>query len=133
PYNPAGTSGTSNTCRRYQNHSGAYIGDPCEISIRVRVCVADLLEPNCKPYGNNWKPEGTLQEYSDRMRYAAFGYLNDHDAMRDGGVLRSEMKFIGPMKPDGAGLVPNDDAEWNEAPAFCSPTRIPRRPIRPVA
>lgn len=89
--------------------------DACEATIRVRVCVPGLLESNCKPYGNHWKPEGTLQEYADRMRYAVVSFLNDSDVRRDGGVLRSEMKFIGPTMPGDAGPQSNPRREWNES------------------
>lgn len=93
----------------------------CEISIRVKVCAEGLLESNCKEYANAWKPEGTLQEYANRMRYSVFGYLNDHDILRDdhdilrdGGALRARQKYIGPQKPDSDGkLVTNSNAEWD--------------------
>ncbi|WP_231362927.1 pilus assembly protein [Thioalkalivibrio sp. ALJ7] len=86
-----------------------------EVSVRVRVCVSGLLEGNCQQYANGWKPEGTLQEYSDRIRYSLFGYVNDHSRLRDGGVLRAKQKYIGPMKPDGdGGMTNNPRAEWDE-------------------
>jgi len=40
--------------------------------------------------------EGLMQQYSQRIRYGAFGYINDSDIMGDGGVLRAKMKVIGP-------------------------------------
>lgn len=86
-----------------------------EVSIRVRVCVSGMLEENCRQYENGWKPEGTLQQYSDRIRYSLFGYVNDHHRRRDGGVMRAKQKYIGPMKPDGdGGMVTNPRAEWDE-------------------
>ena len=88
----------------------------CEVSIRVKVCVTGLLEANCKRYAQGWKPEGTLQEYSDRMRYAAFGYLTDNGALRDGGVLRARMKYIGTTMPTTEGAstqIDNPRKEWN--------------------
>ncbi|AUN95483.1 pilus assembly protein [Pseudazoarcus pumilus] len=90
--------------------------DACQVVVRVRVCVPGLLESNCKPYGSHWKPEGTLQEYADRMRYAVIGFLNDSDVRRDGGVLRSAMKFIGPTIRGDQGPMSNPDntAEWDE-------------------
>ncbi len=46
------------------------------------------VEANCKQYGSNYKPEGLIQKYSDRIRYSVFGYLNDKSAApnRDGGA-----------------------------------------------
>ncbi|WP_232196942.1 pilus assembly protein [Thioalkalivibrio sp. ALJ24] len=86
-----------------------------EVSVRVSVCESGLLEDNCRQYAGGWKPEGTLQEYSDRIRYSLFGYINDHDILRDGGVLRAKQKYIGPTKPDGeGGMVNNPRAEWDE-------------------
>jgi len=92
------TSGTASVDSAYvSNGTGAY-----SASVRVQVCVAGLLEDNCVQYtdsdGNSiWKPEGLLQAYSDKIRYSVFGYLNDSDRGRDGGVLRARQKFIGPM------------------------------------
>ena len=85
----------------------------CEVSVRVKVCVDGLLESNCKQYSSAWKPEGTLQEYSDRMRYSVFGYLNHSDMLRDGAVLRARQKYIGPTIPDEDGEVDNPDKEWD--------------------
>ena len=48
-----------------------------EVSIRVKVCVPNLLAANCRQYAQGWKPEGLIQEYSDRVRYSIFGYLNE--------------------------------------------------------
>ena len=43
-----------------------------------------VLEANCVKYGENYKPEGLIQKYSGRMRFSAFGYLNDDSDQRDG-------------------------------------------------
>lgn len=83
-------------------------------SVRVEVCKAGLLEPNCKQYGSNWKPEGLLQRYADRIRYSAFSYLNQ-DTHRDGGVLRAQQGYIGPMMRTvgQSGEQTNPYAEWD--------------------
>jgi type IV pilus assembly protein PilY1 len=93
------------------NQSGVY-----EVSVRVKVC--DPLttpEPNCKHYGGlNWKPEGLLQQYAHKIRYSAFGYLNDGNIQRDAGVLRARQKFVGPTVPvAGASPLANTGAEWS--------------------
>lgn len=88
-----------------------------EVSIRVAVCVRGLLESNCVAYGENSKPEGLIQEYSDRIRFSIFGYLNNGtEAEADGGVMRARQKFVGPMTyyPE-SGPQSNTNAEWNSA------------------
>jgi type IV pilus assembly protein PilY1 len=95
---------------------------------RVRVCESDgsgnLTDPRlslCLRYPNgNYKPVGNLQKYSDRVRVAAFGYLNNSPSnpQRYGGVLRAPMKYVGPKSFDAnfslvSGASPNQ--EWNES------------------
>jgi len=94
---------------------------------RVRVCDSNgsgtLLDPRpslCLRYpSGNYKPVGNLQKYSDRVRVAAFGYLNDSpsDPQRYGGVLRAPMKYVGPKYfNDNFALQSgtNPAQEWNE-------------------
>jgi len=89
-----------------------------EVSVRVKVCdpatSAGGLEANCTAYGDNYKPEGLMQKYSQKIRFSAFGYLNDATLSRDGGVLRARQKFIGPSEPvPGAQPRANALAEWD--------------------
>lgn len=86
-----------------------------EVSVRVKVCDASVgLESNCVQYSQGWKPEGLIQRYSTRIRYSAFGYLNDHDGARDGGVLRARQKFVGPLtKSPGQDWENNPNKEWD--------------------
>ncbi len=88
---------------------------PYEVFIRVKVCDATAgLEANCKQYGANYKPEGLMQQYANKIRYSAFGYLNDSNILRDGGVLRARQKYIGPTQPvHGAPAVSNPAGEWD--------------------
>lgn len=76
------------------------------VKIRVKVCDPNKgLEANCERYPNgNYKPVGLLQQYAGTLRYSVFGYLNDGDKLRDGGVLRAQQKFISPSAPN---------PEWN--------------------
>lgn len=91
-----------------------------ELSIRVKVCDtssgAGPLEGNCLAYpAGNYKPVGLLQQYASTFRYSAFGYLNDGNILRDGGVLRARQKFVGPTKPVPASVpVSNPASEWDE-------------------
>ncbi len=85
------------------------------VKLRVKVCdpsnSAGGLEANCKQYGSNYKPEGLLQQYAGTLRYSAFSYLNDSSNDRDGGVLRSNQKYIGPTLGDGG--ADNTNKEWS--------------------
>lgn len=95
-----------------------------EVSIRVKVCEADKLEDNCQRYPNgNYKPTGLIQEYSDTMRYSAFGYLNDSsdnqtygsNRNRKGGVMHARMKYVGPtsISPTTNTEINNINKEWD--------------------
>ena len=89
-----------------------------EVSVRVKVCdnTAGVggVEDNCKQYSNGWKPEGLIQQYSERLRYSVFGYLNDGNVLRDGGVLRAKQKFVGENKLDPtSGWIANASREWD--------------------
>jgi len=90
--------------------------DEYDATVRVKVCDSNVgVETNCKQYGSNWKPEGLIQRYSDSIRYSIFGYLNDHNILRDGGVLRAEQKFVGPTQlVPGSGESANPNKEWDE-------------------
>ena len=83
--------------------------------MNVRVCdVAAGLESNCVGYEGASKPEGLMQQYAGSLRYSAFGYLNDSSPMRDGGVLRARMAYIGPKIPQpGAAALVNPNPEWD--------------------
>jgi len=86
-----------------------------EVQMRVRVCDSAVgVESNCRQYGTNWKPEGLIQRYANRIRYSAFGYLNDPAMLRDGGVLRAQQKFVGPRQPvPGEPDQDNNFREWD--------------------
>ena len=97
-------------------HTTLVEGVVYEVSIRVKVCVASVgVEGNCVQYSSGWKPEGLIQKYSERMRYSVFGYLNDGNLLRDGGVMRARQKFVGQNKLDPATsqLVANANREWD--------------------
>ncbi|BEP39506.1 PilC/PilY family type IV pilus protein [Variovorax sp. V15] len=89
-----------------------------DYTMRNRVCNPNApggVESNCVQYGNNWKPEGLIQQYARRMRFSAFGYLNEDGNGRDGGVMRARQKFVGPMQPvPGLPDTANANKEWNE-------------------
>lgn len=86
-----------------------------DMSVRVSVCDDSIgVEENCRQYGDNWKPEGLIQQNAESIRFSVFGYLNDSGSLRDGGVLRARQKYVGPRRLEaGAGFVDNDATEWD--------------------
>jgi type IV pilus assembly protein PilY1 len=99
----------------YDGVSAPVAGTFYRAYIRVRACDATAgLESNCFAYGTNHKPQGLMQEYAMQLRFGAFGYLNDGNVQRDGGVLRARMKSIGPDSPvPGSTPTTNANAEWS--------------------
>ncbi len=103
----------------FKTPAGVENGKIYDLFVRVRVCdksaAAGGLESNCVKYpSGEYKPEGLMQSYKDRMRYSVFGYLNDSNLSRDGGVLRARQKFIGPTMPvPGSVDTTNTAAEWS--------------------
>ena len=72
----------------------------------MKVCDAAVgLESNCVAYGTSpsvyYKPEGLIQKNASSKRFGAISYTLDNAQTRDGGVLRSNMKYVGPTLPDG--------------------------------
>ena len=86
-----------------------------EMSVRVSVCDDSVgVEENCRQYADNWKPEGLIQQNSESIRFSVFGYLNDSNIRRDGGVLRARQKYVGPRRLEsGTGYVDNAATEWD--------------------
>lgn len=84
-------------------------------SVRVEVCKDGFLEPNCKQYGNSYKPEGLIQQYADSIRFSVFGYLNIDGNSIDGGALRAPQDYVGQNRrePDVPGLQDNLTKEWD--------------------
>lgn len=88
-----------------------------KLYIRVLVCDPTIgVEDNCTEYSTtNYKPEGLIQKYASKLRFSAFGYLNDWSTTKDGGVLRAKMKFVGPTIPSvtSSNTTTNSAAEWS--------------------
>lgn len=84
--------------------------DQGTFNVQVKVCdTTQGVEANCKAYGGGtyYKPEGLIQKNADKMRFAVTSYLNDGSQSRDGGVLRSKMKHVGPTYATTSGAVAN--------------------------
>jgi Tfp pilus tip-associated adhesin PilY1 len=78
---------------------------------RVKVCDPSVgLEENCVDYGGYYKPEGLIQKNDNRMRFGVMGYVLESVREREGGVLRTNMKYVGPKLSDGSD---NPKKEYN--------------------
>jgi type IV pilus assembly protein PilY1 len=89
-------------------------GSTC-FNIRVAVCALAPLEGNCNAgYSGVAKPEGLVQQYATKMRFGAFGYLNETGNNRSGGVLRSALKSVGSTAVSATTTIANAAKEWNE-------------------
>ena len=102
-----------------------------KVYVRVKVCDATtslgtaLLESNCQQYPPvgtfpmpsvvNYKPEGLMQQYSNKIRFSVFGYLNQGGDVRQGGALREPMGYIGPTYPVplSSTVATNYKPEWD--------------------
>lgn len=106
-------SGCDNTNKTTVEWDGSNLelGKIYNAYVRAEVCKSSLREANCVQYGTNWKPEGLIQQYNTNLRYSVFGYLNDSDVYRDGGVLRAAQKYVGPKLYDGT--TNNTAKEWD--------------------
>lgn len=113
----APVSSLTATATPYNPNVSLTNGGVYEVFARAKVCDTAApggVEANCTAYGSNWKPEGLIQRYANKIRYSAFGYLNDSNIKRDGGVLRARQKFVGPTKPvPGSVAVTNLAKEWD--------------------
>lgn len=102
-YQPDSAAQWSNNQLRtaYTPQGSSQVRSIYRLKVRVKVCDPNKgLETNCELYPNgNYKPIGLLQQYAGSLRYSVFGYLNDGDMLRDGGVLRAQQKFISPTSP----------------------------------
>ena len=92
------------------------------VYVRVLVCDPSSssggVESNCVLYPNGqYKPEGLMQSYANKIRYSAFSYLNGSGATNQGAVLRAPMGFIGPTysTPLSSTVTTNSKAEWSSA------------------
>jgi type IV pilus assembly protein PilY1 len=70
-----------------------------------------LLYPN-----GNYKPVGQMQVNAENLRLAVFGYLQDDNRSRQGGVMRAPLKYVGPKAFDANfNLISgtNPRSEWD--------------------
>lgn len=109
----------------YLNHNNRKIsyrpyrngrGRANELEVHIRVCNDKIpglgrsgLEENCEAYNSAtnalyYKPVGFIQRNANNMRFAVTSYANDNTRERDGGVLRANMKYVGPTLPSQEGI-----------------------------
>jgi len=105
---------------RFEKPNGDLLG---EFSVIVEVCNSSVgIEENCVEYSDDtgtisgvWhKPEGVMQRNASNMRFALLTYTGENTNERNGGVLRSNAKYIGYLAPqEDGGLDVNPYAETN--------------------
>jgi type IV pilus assembly protein PilY1 len=98
------------------SNTSAGSGGAYRVYVRVKVCDPTVgLEPNCVQYGSGYKPEGLMQQYANKIRFSAFGYLTQGGDVREGAALRAPMTFIGPNIPQplSTALLVNPKPEWD--------------------
>lgn len=115
-YSNTGTAGTDWVNASTSNTASSTY----RVYVRVKVCdpssAAGGVESNCVLYPNGqYKPEGLMQGYANKIRYGAFSYLNGDGATVQGAVLRAPMGFIGPTYPTplSSAVTTNTKAEWS--------------------
>ena len=131
---PSGLTPHNDTGLRIKNHNGNngnrvsfYDQDNNfieEYNVIVEACNTRVsLEDNCISYTdgtNTWyKPEGLMQQHALNMRFALMTYTGRNGNGIDGGVLRSNAKYIGALRPAAAGgLETNPNAEFDSNGLF---------------
>ncbi|NOT10421.1 MAG: hypothetical protein HOP23_01060 [Methylococcaceae bacterium] len=85
------------------------------LNVNIKVCdKTKTLETNCIAYdgGAYYKPEGLIQKNADHIRFGVTSFTNTSGNTIHGGVLRSNIKYVGTLKPDGSGgTTANSDKE----------------------
>ncbi len=114
---------------RYVTYIGTAAGGKCNepgnngnravLRAAVEVCTSTEgpLRPDlCKlQESGSYKPTGLMQQYSERIRFSAFGYALETGNQRYGGVLRAPMKYAGPVAYDAAlNRITNPQPEWDK-------------------
>ncbi len=91
--NPNNSGGLRDADELLSNPNGARV---YALYARNQVCKNGYLETNCTLYPDgDYKPTGEIQNNAAKLKYAAFGYLNDNNIKRDGAVLRARMAYLG--------------------------------------
>lgn len=118
---PAGAANVSGTrdIEYPDDYNFRFGSSGTKYNIRVEVCKTGYLQSNyCDNFGTSgtpiWKPKGLVQDNAEKMRFALSSYTKDDSADRDGGVLRSLAKYVGPRKWDDTtrSFVTNGQREW---------------------
>ena len=128
-------AGSCNSIAIDGNVLGSSLSGAAHFFVRTEVCaangfggVADVRKiegkviPYCYQYSQGYKPIGKLQQNSEQLRVAAFGYpliSSKHPTNSYHAVLRAPMKYLGPVHYDddykivtGADAL-NPKREWD--------------------
>jgi type IV pilus assembly protein PilY1 len=116
PFNKS-TIYITNTDWGFQLGTSSGASDVGTFNVDIEACKLGQLESNCKSYVTGsgvtyYKPEGLVQKNADKMRFALTSYSFDNSQTRDGGVLRSNMKYVGPTYNTSTGIVANSKKEF---------------------
>ncbi|SEM24538.1 type IV pilus assembly protein PilY1 [Luteibacter sp. UNCMF331Sha3.1] len=85
-----------------------------ELNAQVSVCEKSAVEDNCTAYGQNYKPEGLIQQNYTRIRVGAAAYANTDGSARPNGVVRALLRDNGPTTYNGNGArQDNTNKEWS--------------------
>lgn len=93
----------------YAYHRSFWSSRP--LNVVVKVCDPAVgLESNCVAYGQHYKPEGLLQQYSHQdMRVGVMAYGGN-----GGGVLRTRLKYLSKSRY----VINQDTPEWDNRGIF---------------
>ncbi len=91
-----------------------------DFNVQIRVCdETKTLEDNCVAFTDGgstyYKPVGLIQKNAKHKRFGVVSYLKANTIAKNGGVLRSKMKYVGLDMPETSGFgnrVTNTNAEW---------------------
>lgn len=98
---PATYANNQNFFYNYQDRMDIQNGDEDSltwgsgIEVSTGICLKSMLEESCTAYNNGqfYKPEGLLQRFYDKMRFALMSYMQEN-SNDSGGILRTQMMTL---------------------------------------
>jgi type IV pilus assembly protein PilY1 len=129
---------SSSDCKVNANGGSFTKGDPqtatttsvtAAFTLNIKACASGNLESNCVAYGSNYKPEGLIQQYETKMRFGLISYSTDNNKGRNGGIVRSNVKWVSRTIPYG--MLYHTDAT-TAAPVECTTAAGCTNPVAEV-
>jgi Tfp pilus tip-associated adhesin PilY1 len=131
---------SSSDCRVNANGGSFTKGNPqtgtttnvtAAFTLNITACASGNLEPNCVYYPSSgyYKPEGLIQQYETKMRFGLISYSSDNSAQRNGGIIRSNVKWVSRTIPYG--MLYHTDAT-TAAPVECTTATGCTNPVAEV-